>query len=267
MAETDTRSTKQLFNDWRKGDGQAGQAMAQRFADWYYAITTSRLGETRGRRPCDAACTAFGDGIVNVTESRALVGWAHEIVQLELDIEGSRIMDGDEPNAYTGDRRPKDLLCQAREHLPSEVELLEATYGGTVDAARIDELAAPHGGNPLGVLRARYSVKRWMRDNLGVAFEVAPETPVLDRAPLPLYESGAMATEQEEINFEHWMISDLDLCKDIAEFAHFAIALRGGLPTHEAWRNKDIAPPPSEPTPELPGTQERPGCLGRLFGR
>ena len=56
MAEMDSRSTKQLFNDWRQGDGEAGQAMAQRFADWYYAITTSRLGETRGREPCDNAC-------------------------------------------------------------------------------------------------------------------------------------------------------------------------------------------------------------------
>ena len=27
------------------------------------------------------------------------------------------------------------------------------------------------------------------------------------------------------------MISDTELCKDIAEFAHFAIALRGGLPS------------------------------------
>ncbi len=104
--------------------------MAQRFADWYYAITTSRLGESRGRGPCDTSCQKFGEGIVQVTDAKALVGWAHDIV-LELEQAGSRAMDGDEPNAYTGDKHPKELLQRARTALPAEVELLEASYGGT----------------------------------------------------------------------------------------------------------------------------------------
>ena len=257
MAETDTRSTRQLFNEWRKGDGQAGQAMAQRFADWYYAITTSRLGESRGREPCDAACAKFGEGIVQVTDAKALVGWAHDIVLEELKSAGSRATDGDEPNAYTGDKHPKDLLLQARDALPREVGLLEAVYRGRMSKEQIDPLAAPLGGNPLGTLKARYRVKQWLRDNEGVPFEVAPDNPVLDRAPLPLYESGRMATPQEEMHFEQWMISDIDLCRDIAEFAHFAIALRGGLPQ------------PGQPS--VRATQDeletRPGCLARLFGR
>ncbi|HHO50554.1 MAG TPA: hypothetical protein ENK18_06680 [Deltaproteobacteria bacterium] len=263
MSELDGRSTKQLFNDWRQGDGQAGQAMAQRFADWYYAITTSRLGETRGREPCDIACQRFGEGIVNVTESRALVGWAHEIVLAELENAGSRATDGDEPNAYTDDKYPKDLLVRARMALPSEVNLLEATYGGRVSRQELDEMAAPLGGNPLGVLKARYRIKQWLRDNEGVPFEVAPENPILDRAPLPLYESGHMATDQEETNFEQWMISDIDLCKDIAEFAHFSIALRGGLPAHSARPQGE----PTDPAPQDTITPTKnPGCLARLFG-
>jgi hypothetical protein len=246
MAETDTRSTRQLFNEWRKGDGQAGQAMAQRFADWYYAITTSRLGESLGRAPCDAACAKFGDGIVQVNDAKALVGWAHEIVLRELEASGSpRATDGDEPNAYTGDKHPKELLVQARARLPDDVELLEAVYAGRKGG--IDALAA---------LRARYRVKQWLRDNENVPFEVAPDQPVLDRAPLPLYESGRMATPQEEVHFEQWMISDIDLCRDIAEFAHFAIALRGGLPKSGGLDDATLD--------EL---EKRPGCLARLFGR
>ena len=260
MAETDNRSTKQLFNDWRKGDGQAGQLMAQRFADWYYAITTSRLGENRGRGPCDEACRKFGEGIVSVTDSKALVGWAHEIVLREIEQAGSRAMDGDDPNAYTGEKAPKELLQRARAALPAEVKLLEARYGGRAGNEDIEQLAGPLGGNPLGILNARYRAKQWLRDNEGVPFEVAPENPVLDRAPLPLYESGRMATPQEEINFEQWMISDLDLCRDIAEFAHFAIALRGGLPTGEAPRRQG---PQDEDLAEL---EARPGCFARLFG-
>jgi hypothetical protein len=260
MAETDTRSTRQLFNEWRKGDGQAGQAMAQRFADWYYAITTSRLGESRGRAPCDAACARFGEGIVQVTDAKALIGWAHDIVLKELETTGTRATDGDEPNAYTGDKHPKELLLQARGELPQEVELLELVYRGRSSKEEIDARAAPLGGNPLGTLKARYRVKQWLRDHEGVPFEVAPDNPVLDRAPLPLYESGRMATPQEEMHFEQWMISDIDLCRDIAEFAHFAIALRGGLP--KPGQRGMVAR--AEAQDEL---ESRPGCLARLFGR
>ena len=63
MATTDTRSTSKLFTEWRGGDAEAGQIMAQRFADWYYAIATSRLGEDGGRGPCETACAKFGEGI------------------------------------------------------------------------------------------------------------------------------------------------------------------------------------------------------------
>jgi hypothetical protein len=226
----DARSTKDLFKDWRQGDAAAGQLMAQRFADWYYAIATSRLGEGRGRRPCEVACQKFGEGIVKVSDGRKLVPWAHEIIKSELEKAGARITDGDEPNAYTNNQAPKGLLARARGDLSAEVALLEACYGGRSSAAEIEALAAPLGGNPLGVLRARYRVKQWLRDRTGVPFDVAPDQPILDRAPLPLYESGRMATIAEEDSFEQWMISDLNLCRDIAEFAQFAIALRGGVP-------------------------------------
>jgi hypothetical protein len=226
MAGTDNRSIKVLFREWRQGDGEAGQIMAQRFADWYYAIATSRLGEEAGKVPCETACSKFGEGVSSVSESRALVGWAHEIIQAELAGAGARIQDGDAPNAYTGNQKPKTLLCKARTVLPEEVALLETCYragsGETME--------------PLPVLKARYKVKQWLRDNCSVPFDVAPDNPVLDRAPMPLYESGRMATPEEESNFEQWMISDLELCKDIAEFAHFAIALRGGLPDQEAFQ-------------------------------
>lgn len=234
MSQSDARSTQVLFREWRSGNAESGQVMAQRFADWYYAIATSRLGEDRGRGPCEQACARFGEGIVRIKESRELVSWAHGLIQRELESAGSRATDGDEPNAYTANQSPKRLLAQAREALPAEVDLLEATYSGAASPERIEELAGPLGGNPLGVLRARYRVKQWLAAHAGVPFDVAPDDPILDRAPLPLYESGRMATPEEEVDFEHWMISDLDLCKDIAEFAHFAIALRGGLPSREA---------------------------------
>lgn len=236
------RSTKDLFRAWRSGDAEAGQEMAQRFADWYYAIATSRLGEARGHDPCQRACDRFAQGIVEVTESRALVDWAYDIVQEELDPAGERARDGDEANAYTGQKKPKSLLRQARTALPDEVGLLEDVYSGSKSEEQIAARAKALGGMPIGVLKARYAVKRWLRDNSAVPFEVAPESPVLDRAPLPLYESGRMKSDKEEADFEKWMLTDLDLCKDIAEFAHFSIALRGGLGAEAAAPSKSVEP-------------------------
>lgn len=242
MNQSDTRSTKELFRAWRSGDAHAGQAMAQRFADWYYAIATSRLGEQRGRGPCQAACEKFGAGIVDVTESRALVNWAYKIIVDELDGAGDRATDGDEANAYTGQKKPKSLLRQARSALPEEVALLEDVYSGNASDDQVATRAKKLGGMPIGVLKSRYRVKQWLRDNAEVPFEVAPESPNLDRAPLPLYESAKMKSEAEEEHFEQWMLTDLDLCKDIAEFAHFAIALRGGLGSETAPASKTVAP-------------------------
>jgi hypothetical protein len=263
MSENDKRSTKELFREWRAGDSQAGQTMAQRFADWYYAIATSRLGEAGGAPACEAACGQFGEGVVRITESRELVPWAHSVIAKLLQQSGARITDGDEPNAYTGNQSPKSLLMKARDAMPDEVKLLEVAYRQGTPTAEIDALAAPMGGNPLGILKARYRVKKWLRDQLNVPFEVAPDQPNLDRAPLPLYESGKMATPDEEVNFEHWMISDIDLCRDIAEFAHFAIALRGGLPAKgQAARPQVTARDEISESAQL---EQNPGCLGKIM--
>jgi hypothetical protein len=246
----DTRSPQDLFKAWRSGDGAAGQAMAQKFADWYYAIAVSRLGEGRGRAPCDAACARFGQGVVGVTEGRALVKWAHGIVVEEVAKGGGAARDGDEPNAYTANQSPKALLGAAKAALPAEIGLLEAVYGRTMDEAGQARLAEPLGGLPMGVLVSRYRVKSWLKANKGIPFAVTPDKPVLDRAPLPVYESGAMANENEIAQFEQWMLSESDLCRDIAEFATYSVALRGGIKsTGKAAGPAAKAAAPSKATP------------------
>lgn len=248
MSSADTRPTKDLFRLWRTGgDAQAGQAMAQRFADWYYAIAVSRLGERAGREPCERACARFGQGVVNQTEFRDARKWAHQLVTEELQSRGARAADGDDPSTFTNNQRPKDLLVKARRALPDEVALVELVYRGG-DAAKIAELAAKGGGMPLGVLKARYAIKRWLRDHAKVSFDVVPDAPNLDHAPLPLYESGRMGSPVEEATFEQWMLDHLELCRDIAEFSHFAIALRGGLPAAAAGAAAPGAGPRSEPS-------------------
>ena len=243
---SDTRTTKQLFRAWRrKGDAEAGQIMAQRVADWYYAIATSRLGERAGREPCEKACAQFGEGVAKMTEYADMVAWARGLILAEV-IDHDRIHDGNEPSHYTAKKKPKNLLVHARDSLRAEVGLLDACYSGRVTGEELEALALPLGGMPIGILHARYKVKAWLAENAEVPFAVLPTKAVLDRAPMPLYESARMANAEEEKSFEHWMLSDAELCRDIAEFSHFAIALRGGLPEAAPEEHIPPAPTPSE---------------------
>ncbi|RME20118.1 MAG: hypothetical protein D6798_21230 [Deltaproteobacteria bacterium] len=225
-----TATVQQLFKKWRgERDADAGQEMARRFSDWYYAITAARLGDRQGRAPLEAACQAFEQGIVQVTKTSDLVDWAHAIVQREVERAGGRVPGGDYPNALTRKRSPTELLQGARHSLPPhQVELLDLAYDSGVDQDTLEARADPHGGVPDAILEARYALKRYLRDVAGVTLDVVPDQPNLDLAPLPLYEAARMATAQEEAAFEKWLLSDLTLCKDVAEFAAFAHALRAG---------------------------------------
>ncbi len=229
MSDLRSVATLELYRQWRSGDPEAGQAMAQRFSDWYYAVTASRLGDAHGRVPLQRSCTRFQQGIVSVAKESELVGWAHGILAEELQTAGGRIPGGDFPNQLTSGRSPAELLAAARAALPADqVRLLAHAYDAAYPLDEVTREAEALGGMPLAVLKARYALKRWLRDNARVAFTEVPDEPNLDYAPLPLYEAGRMQSAAEETNFEKWLLSNMGLCKDIAEFGVFALALRAG---------------------------------------
>lgn len=245
-------SVEDLFKKWRGGDAEAGQAMAQKFTDWYYAVSASRLGDAQGRAPLQQACAAFAQGISTVTRTADLTGWAHEIIQREIDGAGGRIGGGDFPNALTGHRSPTELLSQVRGHLSSDhVALLHATYAPDMTVEALTALAEEHGGWPQAVLEARYATKRALRDVTRVNFAVVPDAPVLDRAPLPLYEAARLASREEDAAFEQWLVTELDLCRDVAEFATFSHALRAGAFRAPSLEAMPPAPAPAAPAPAL----------------
>lgn len=229
MSENQAPNPQQLFKQWQNGDAEAGQAMASMVTDWYYAITAVRLGDRRGREPLERACAAFASGITSVSRSGELVDWAHGVVQRELSAAGMRTEGGDFPNALTNNRSPTELLGRARAAMtPDQVELLHLAFDPSVSLQRLIDATEARGGWPLALLDARYALKRRLREHEAVNFSVAPTEPDLDRAPMPLYEAARMASAEEERVFEHWLLSDLDLCRDVAEFATFAHALRAG---------------------------------------
>jgi len=234
MPKAESSTAETLFHHWRRGDAAAGKAMAQRFTDWYYAISVSRLGEEAGESAFRAACSKFSKGVVKVEDPRRLLAWAHGIArkQLTTTSDAGRIPDGDIPNTFTKRRLPKQLLIEARGHLPDAMKLIEEAYRGT---------SFPD--DPLDLLRARAQLKTWLRVHHDVPFRITGADPDPDHAPLPWYEAGRMANESEESLFELYMLNEPELCQDVAEFSHFAIALRGGLPA------SDTRPRPTLPEP------------------
>ncbi len=224
-----TAPTATLFKQWRGGDGASGQAMAQRFSDWYYAITTCRLGDEIGTEPLRRACVRFQQGILSVTNATELTDWAHGVLMEEVRMAGGRIAGGDFANQLTGGRSPSELIDQASGGLkPADLRLLAAAYDSSLPLDQVKADAESMGGYPLAVLKARLALKQALRDRAQVSFSEVPDSPNLDLAPLPLYEAGRMEKEAEETGFEKWMLTDMKLCKDIAEFGVFAQALRAG---------------------------------------
>lgn len=269
MADHAHETPQKLFDLWRRGDAAAGQAMAQRFSDWYYAVTAARLGDTHGRGPLQRACVRFEQGIAAVQRPDDLAQWAHQIIAEEMRVAGGRIAGGDFANQLTRGRSPTEILQAARASLPpAEVALLAHTYDSTYPMTTLTREAEALGGWPFAVLQARYRVKRELARAHGVAFSETPESPNLDYAPLPLYEAGRMQTAAEEAGFEKWLLTNMGLCKDIAEFGVFALALRGGAFAGPAFASAATvipaspeAPPSPAPVAEPPAAATEPGPM------
>jgi hypothetical protein len=260
MADPAALSSHQLYKQWRGGDAEAGKAMAQRFSDWYYAITTARLGDENARGPLERACATFQQGIVNVTKSSQLVDWAHDIVAKEVDAAGRRNTGGDFPNALTKNQSPTTLIRTAAAKLDAaQIELLQKAYSVSANAETIANLAAKSGGFPGAVWRARHALRQALQSEAGIAFTTNPNPENMDWAPLPLYEAGKLASPAEERAFERWMLQDPAVCREIAEFASFAHALRAGAlqgkqpsaRTGPKSLTPGMAPPPTR-TPKAP---------------
>jgi len=271
MAETPTLDVKALFKRWRSGDAESGVSMAQRFSDWYYAITVMRLGDQNARAPLERACQTFAQRIMDITNADELIDFAHQIVLEEVRQAGGNAMSSDSPNAMTGGEFPSTLLVQAVAGLqPEQVDVLHRTY---TDKSLLGA------DQPIAALNARHALKVWLSKNAGVPFSVLPKAPAIDQAPLPLYEAARLQSSDEVRAFEQWLVTDIDLCKDIAEFSVFAHSIRAGalkaepaapvghVPPAAAAQAPDVAPTSAPPTMRSPAPPAASGDgNGKLVG-
>jgi len=228
MPKETNQTATSLFKDWRSGNAEAGQHLAQRVSDWFYAVCSSRFGEAKGNEVFQATSQKFGEGIVSVAHSSDLVTWAHTLLNDEIKNADAQTSSEDRASPYSGGHPPGELLSAANAALPSEVKLLAAFYGGESETD-VDSLALDLGGMPGALLHARYSVKSWLKNEHSLPFEIVPESPNIDLIPLPMYEATRMVDASEVTGFEQWMLDNKEICQDIAEFAPFASALRGGI--------------------------------------
>jgi hypothetical protein len=264
MADANASSIPALYKRWRNGENEAGQEMAQRFSDWYYAMTVSRLGEQEGRDPLQRACERFSHEILAISSANELVEWAHGVVNTEIERAGSRVSSGDFPSALTGNRRPSEILVDAWKALPrDDLMLLAHAYDASFPMERLVQEAEAMGGYPVAVLQARLDLKRWLRDSCSVPFTIVPDMPHLDSAPLPVYEAGRMSNAKEATRFERWLLTRDDLCRDIAEFAVFALSIRTGSLARTAPPEELSSPParhrrPVQPREARPAAPPRP---------
>ena len=236
-----------LFKAWRAGNADAGAQLAQRISDWFYAICSSRYGEEHGYAVFQSASRRFGEGVVGVAHSADLVPWAHGVLYSEIIRAGLQPGAVNVASGYSGGHPPINLLAAAKAALPMEVEILRRFFTGEEEAS-LDGIAAPLGGVPSALLHARYAVKRWLKNEYDLPFDITPERPNMDLFPLSMYESSRMKSEAEVSRFEKWMLDNTELCRDVAEFAPFAAALRmtttSSSESREGSESRPVSTPP-----------------------
>jgi hypothetical protein len=195
MAEPAAVSSHQLFKQWRSGDAEAGKAMAQRFSDWYYAITTARLGDEKGRGPLRARMRRVPAGHRRVAQGEPALDWAHDIVAKEVDAAGRRNTGGDFPNAL----HEEPVAHEPRPHGSGQARrgTDRAAPEGVQRLANADtiaNLAAKSGGFPGAGLPGRHALAQALQSEAGIEFTTSPIPRTSTGARCPLYEAGKLAS-------------------------------------------------------------------------
>mgnify|MGYP000007852221 CR=1 FL=1 len=162
MSEHLHDSVHDLFNRWRNGSSEAGQEMAQRVADWYFALAVTHLGEEQGQVACEAACSTFSTGAANFASSEELVHWCQDTIHHAMGRKRPGVASMTMSSSFTLDCPPKELIAIAWQELPEELLILTHCYSSKTKVSALVELCEKGDGYPLELLKARDRRKTWL---------------------------------------------------------------------------------------------------------
>lgn len=216
-----TTTPQELLTRWRAGDVTSGQALAGACTEWYRALAFARLGPVRGRDAFARACGRFQQG-VGAVPAESFLPWAQGLLAEEVARSGTRVRELDPEDAGSQERQL--LAARAAATLPVGQARLLAAFYGDAPWTVVEAAAAPLGGLPHAVARARDAWKAALRAS-GGAFATAGVEP--DHAPVAYYEAGRMLPEEESA-FEAWVLEDANACRDLVDVAPWALVARSG---------------------------------------
>jgi hypothetical protein len=235
-----------LFRKWRKGDSEAGDAMAYRFEQWFRALSINHLGGSH-KKSYEDSCKKFSQGIEKVDRPTELIGFAYKIIS--TGIGGSNNSDGEEyTNAMLQSRSPRELIQAVWGDLsPDDKGLLMAGYANKEPLKGFTDITAGQGGVPYALLKARHRLKKQLHEKSSVPFSMMATD--WDLCPLPLYEGRQLGNTDEIERFERWLLTSPQICQDIIEFSPFVHSLRNGdFASEEAAASEEESPPDEEVT-------------------
>jgi hypothetical protein len=230
MYDQPAEDIETLFVRLRKGEPgireSASKQIAQRFDRWFQTIATHRLGQPSYHSAYESACQDFSASVKNITRKKDLIPQAYGIIQTSIKKSNAAFQAGDHSNTMLQQRPPSDLLNLVWKKLSPDEQHLFSLFYINRDRALLEEGSSSIESLAKQVLEIRQKLKYLMKEHANITFTSTNSEVKSDLIPLPLFESGMLANEQEKQSFEMWLLTVPEVCNDLMEFVPFVHCLQ-----------------------------------------
>lgn len=230
MYDQPAEDIETLFVRLRKGEPgireSASKQIAQRFDRWFQTIATHRLGQPSYHSAYESACQDFSASVKNITRKKDLIPQAYGIIQTSIRKSNAIFQAGDHSNTMLQQRPPSDLLNLVWKKLTPAEQHIFALFYINRDRALLEEEGTSIESLAQQVLGVRQKLKYLMKEHANITFTSTQSEVKSDLIPLPLFESGMLANEQEKQSFEMWLLTVPEVCNDLMEFVPFVHCLQ-----------------------------------------
>ncbi|MGC6506981.1 MAG: hypothetical protein ACON4U_01125 [Myxococcota bacterium] len=215
-----------LFIRLRKGDTSLQEEVPQRFDRWFLTIAMHRLGQKNHRIAYESACKEFSSSVKTITRKKDLVPQAYSIIKNNIQKSSEQFRAGDFSNMMLQQRPPSELLHLVWDKLNANEQALFSLFYVQRNRDRLEAHPQSVEQLALQVLNIRQKIKRLMKDDASITFTNTQSQSNHDLLPLPLFEAGILANQQEKEAFETWLLNVPEVCNDLMEFVPFVQALQ-----------------------------------------